>query len=179
MANGTVLTKSKDGELGRYDDDHPAVELKEALEEQGGEATVRAMGYRMTSDGGGKLGFCVPKKEGYVVYLTTIPHDSEVLEEFDLEVSKGSGGLAVIKDLGKPTKALKTLKAIYAAAEEAKPEKPKKAKAKKDKDEADEKPKKGKGKKKAKAKDTDDEEPTSSRKRRRKKNKKAADDDDE
>lgn len=172
---GKVLTKSKEGEVGRYDDDHPATELAEYIEEQGGEVTVRSMGFKMTDKDGGRLGFCTPKKEGYAVYLTTIPHDSEIFEEFDLEVSKGSSGLAVIKDLGAPAKAVKTLRALYKAKAEAEPEpeeKPKKAK----KDKA-EKPKKDKGKKK-KAKESDDDEAPKTARRKKKRHKSDNDDDE-
>ena len=176
MAKGKVLTKNKEGEMGRYEDDHPATELAEYVEDQGGEVTVRSMGFKMTDKDGGRLGFCTPKKEGYAVYLTTIPHDHEILEEFDLEVSKGSSGLAVLKDLGKPSKAVKTLRSIYAAKVEAEPEpeeKPKKkAKAKTDK------PKKDKAKGKAKKnKDKDDGEKKSARRKKKRRQSESSDDD--
>lgn len=174
---GKVLMKGKDGELKRFDEDHEATELAEAVEEAGGEITPRAMGFKMTDKDGGRLGFCVPKKEGYVVYLTTIPHDSDILEDLGLEVGKGSSGLAVLKELGKPTKALKTLRSVYAAKAEAEPEeKPKKAKGKAKDDE----PKKVKKGKKSKAKDDSDgdgdSEVKTARRKKRRKGKKADDD---
>lgn len=172
-SKGKVLTKNKEGEVNRFEEDHAATELAEHVEENGGEITVRSMGFKMTDKDGSRLGFCTPKKEGYAVYLTTIPHDSEVLEEFDLEVSKGSSGLAVIKDLGAPKKAVKTLRAIYAAKAEAEPEpeeKPKKEKKAKDKTD---KPKKDKKKDKKKAKGDDD---TKAARRKKKRNKAESDD---
>ena len=165
-----VLMNDKENKKVTFEDDHPATELAEAIEEAGGAITPRKAGFKMTDKDGGKLGFCVPGTENYRVYLTTIKSDNELLEEFDLEVSKGSSGLAVIKDLGNASKTIKTLRKIYKAKAEAEPEpKPKKVKAKDD----DDKPKEKKAKK---VKDDDDGDEKPTRRRKRKKNKKSDDD---
>jgi len=129
---GIVLCVKKDGSEIPFDAEHPAAKLATKLKEQGGEYLPRAIGFKMTSKDGGKLGFCQPTKDGFKIYLTTIEHDNPILKDIEgIEVVKGSDNLAVITNLSKPNATLRTLVEIYEKAEAARPEKPKKEKKEK------------------------------------------------
>jgi hypothetical protein len=153
MPKGMLLTLNKEGEEGRFQPDHPAADFAKYLKEQGCEIQPRAMGFKVTDGDGGRLGFVTIKKEGFAVYLTTIPADHDVLN--GVEHRKGNSGLAVIEDVGTNKQTLAALRSIYSdkaewdeANKETKPKKPKKKKAKAEDEAAEDKPKTKRRKKK-------------------------------
>jgi len=149
----------------------PIVDFATYLGEKGCVIQPRRLGFKITSADGRRLGFCMPRKDSFYVYLTTISAEAAYLagiEELEgVEIRSGDGGMALLDALSTPKKTFRALRAIYVARDAAtpapEPKVKKEKKVKKDKAEVEAAP----------ADEPSTEEDTKVRRKKNKKNRQA------